>query len=248
MNQERNSMKYFIRMMICLSLFVHSASYAEETTPKASPAAEVDVDKIRERYWAQGRQSEMGVIQKRLFPLEENLEFSLGGGLLIGDPFLDTKVIRLSLGYHFSSLFSVHGIFQSASSQPSTALETLQSFSATADTNLPKQLFGLEGRINVAHGKLASIGEGMFFLDSFVILGFGSLTTETGSSTVISLGIGEQFRIENWIAINLDYRLYKYKESLVGKNAGNLGQDLGSRNTISHGITLGASFFVNFLN
>ena len=74
---------------------------AQETPADASPDA-AELEKIRQRYWAQGNEQEMGVVQNRLYTKEGRFEGTLLGGLLMTDPFLSVKTLGASIGYHFN--------------------------------------------------------------------------------------------------------------------------------------------------
>lgn len=217
---------------------------ARKAAPPSSPE-EADIEKIRERYWAQGRDSEMGVIQQRLYPRRHRLELGVGGGILLGDPFLSVKTVGAGLGFHISESIAIQVLYLKDSVSPSSALTTLRSRNATADTNEPREQVGGEVQLSVIHGKLASVGSGMAYLDVHVSAGAGRIRTESGSNLFLSLGAGQQVRISRPLALNLNYRLIGYGETLVGKASNNLGQNLGVHTNLSHSISLGLSLFLN---
>lgn len=225
----------FLFFVLCLSAFA-------EPTP---PAQKVDVDQIRERYWSKGKESEMGVIQRRLYPRQGHVELSIHGGILPGDPLLTTKTIGLDLGYHLSERVAVHGRYLAASPQPSSASNAVTAAGGTPSTNEPVEFLGLEGRLSFAHGKLATLGSGMFYLDGYLAGGAGRLIAETGNSLAITAGLGHQLRVARWLAFNLDYRVLIFREQLVSKAPGNFGADLGTRSSVNHSVTLGLSFYFN---
>src|SRR5882724_4686107 len=112
---------------IALSLLlVHSLANADDKS-KQGPAAgapsepslqpsdngqgeRVNVENIKQKYWARGDESELGVVQNRLYSKAGKFELALFGGLLSTDPFLNVTALGGSLGYHFSEYVSFHAV------------------------------------------------------------------------------------------------------------------------------------------
>ncbi len=215
----------------------------------ATSAEEADVQKIREKYWARGNESEMGVVQNRLYPKRHRFELGISGGNLNGDPFLTVLTGGASLGFHFSEFFALHFLYWSPSVNPSSALKTLQNeLNTTANTNEPKAYYGLDARASILYGKLSLLGAAILYFDSYLSIGTGQLKTESGTNLTVSGGFGQQIHLSRTFCINIDYRLIWYKERILGKvtgPSGNLGQDLGMRSNLSNAITLGFSAFIN---
>ncbi len=244
-------------------LFTFNASLQAETrpTPKTAGSAppvgskagtkaeEADVQKIREKYWARGNETEMGVVQNRLYPKRRRFELGLGGGTLSGDPFLSMVRYGGSLGFHFTEFLSLHLMYWEASVTPSSALEELEkSTKQTANTNYPKSYMGVEGRASILYGKLSLMGAAILYFDSFFSVGAGSIKTESGSNLLLSGGVGQQIHFSKVVSLNLDYKLLYYNEKIVGKVAGvtgNLGTDLGNRTNFSSAVTVSLSIFIN---
>src|SRR6185369_15382523 len=96
-------------IMIVIAWSMSSFAFAEEPKPKpeASPppvvaGEEVDVTKVTEKYWAQGKDSELGVVQNRKYSNEHRIELDLIGGTVSTDPFLSVHHFGGTLGYHFT--------------------------------------------------------------------------------------------------------------------------------------------------
>lgn len=222
---------------------------------KVAPAAagtgaeEADVQKIREKYWARGNESEMGVVQNRLYPKRHRFELGFFGGNLNGDPFLSVFDAGVTLGFHFSEFFAMHLMYWKASVSPSSALKTLQDdLKTTANTNEPKSYLGVDARASILYGKLSLLGAAILYFDSYLLLGTGTLKTESGNSLAVSGGFGQQIHLSRVFSINIDYRVIYYKEKIIGKVSGpggNLGQELLTRSNLSNSITLGLSTFIN---
>src|ERR1700745_433410 len=99
---------------------------AEPAQPQTqAPAAEpsgaqrMNTESIKEKYWARGDESEIGVVQNRLYEKEHRWEFSLLGGIANTDPMLTVWTLGSRVGYHFSEYFSLHLIGWKAFSSPS---------------------------------------------------------------------------------------------------------------------------------
>ena len=65
---------------------------------------EADVEQIQEKYWARGEESEIGVVQNRLYTNKKKFEFGLNLGAVSSDPFLVNTSLSATLGYHFSEV------------------------------------------------------------------------------------------------------------------------------------------------
>lgn len=253
--------------LVILGLLAGSSGYAEslaKTPPKSRKAAseepaakptesaeaksdaaaeEVDVSKIKEKYWARGNEAEMGVVQNRMFSKKRRLELGAFGSNISGDPFLTTYAFGASLGYHVSEFLGFHVSYWKASVSPSSALKTLESqLSTTTNTNEVKDFLLGEGRASLLYGKLSLLGEFILYFDAYFSLGAGRISTESGKNLLVSAGIGQQIHLSQTFAINIDYRILWYKETIVGKVPGpTFGQNLSERTNTSNAITLGVS-------
>lgn len=211
---------------------------------------DVEVEKIRERYWAQGKEAEVGVVQNRIYSKKHKVEFALTGGKLSGDPFLSTYTLGGSVGFHLTEYFSVHAFGWKAFVSPSSALLTLQNdLKTTANTNEPRSFIGGEARGSLLYGKLSLMGLAILYFDAYITGGAGRLGTESGGNFAYFVGIGQQIHVSQLFSVNLDYRFMQYQETIIGKVSGtngNLGQSLGARTNQSGVVTLGVSLFFGF--
>lgn len=231
-----------------------SATGTPAPTATSAPAAaggaeEADVQKIKEKYWARGSETEMGVVQNRLFTKNHKIEGSLGLGTLTGDPFLKTTTLMVNGGYHFDEIFSAHLNFWKAFVEPSSALKTLESqLATTANTNEPRWYFGGEAKASALYGKVSLLGKAILYFDAYASLGLGIISTESGSNPMVSFGIGQQVWLTQLIALNLAYKVLWYRETILGKVTGvngNLGQNLGTRSNLSNVIMIGVSILLD---
>jgi outer membrane beta-barrel protein len=207
---------------------------------------DVEVDKIRERYWAQGKDAEVSIVQNRIYSKKNKLELGITAGSLNGDPFLSSYTLGASLGFHLSEYFSVHSFGWKAFVSPSSALTTLQGdLKTTANTNEPRYFVGGEARGSLLYGKLSLSGLAILYFDAYLCGGAGSMGTESGSNLAMFFGIGQQIHLSQIFSLNLDYRFLKYNETIVGKTPSNLGQNLGERTNMGGVVTGSLSLFLN---
>jgi outer membrane beta-barrel protein len=222
------------------------AAEANTGSPAPQSGDDVAVEKIRERYWAQGKEAEVGVVQNRIYSKKNKLELSINGGKLSGDPFLSTFSVGGSAGFYFSEYLSAHAFAWKAFVSPSSALSTLKNdLNTTTNTNEPRSFFGGELRGSLLYGKLSLIGQAILYFDAYITAGLGSIATESGSNLGYFLGIGQQIHVSQLFAVNLDYRFMQYDETIIGKVPGaSYGQTLGNRTNQSGMVTLGVSLFL----
>src|SRR3954471_9123833 len=101
----KRTIVFLILILASNSAYAGRRSQAAGTSPQPEKA---DVGAIKEKYWAKGDESELGVVQNRLYSKSGKLEIGGFGGLTSSDPFLDVKQLGGSIGYHFSELWAVH--------------------------------------------------------------------------------------------------------------------------------------------
>lgn len=240
-----------------LGFSVSSTAFAEEKTKSgakpeaAAPAGEsspdgerVNVEKVKEKYWARGEEGEVGVVQNRLYSKEKKFEFGLLGGIVATDPFLDVKAAGATFGYHFSEFFSAHLLYAKYFVKGSSALTYLNNdIGARANTNEPRYFAGGEGRASLIYGKLSLLGKSIIYYDFHFTAGVGQTGTESGNYITPYLGLGQQVYLSKSTSLMIDYRLMRYNEDIIEKvKPKTLGQVQGNRTNWSNAITIGLSF------
>src|SRR4051812_44581774 len=127
-------MKYLKTIFFLIYLaHVENALARTETTKTRQPpnipvtdAEQVNVDSIKEKYWARGNETEVGVVQNRTYSKRGKFEFTLLGGVLYSDPFLTVQTLGGAIGYHLSEYVSAHLFAFNHFTNPSSALTTFQ--------------------------------------------------------------------------------------------------------------------------
>jgi len=215
----------------------------------AAGAEKVNVDTIKEKYWARGNESELGVVQNRLYSKEFKFELATFGGLVSSDPFLSVKSAGLSLGFHFSEYWAVHAFGWRSFVAPSSAQIAFQEWSGEprVNTNEPRAFMGAEVTASPLYGKLSLVGKKIIYYDMHISAGAGMTRTESGSFLTPFFGIGQQVYMTQWMSLRLDYRPMWYRETIKEKiNPQTYGTVKGQRINWTHAVTFGATFLVGF--
>lgn len=243
-------------MVVVAGVNPGTAGAADKPKPSASPApmdlpsAEaVDVNKIKEKYWAKGSETEIGVVQNRLYSKQGRVETGLFYATISSDPFLSMSGVGGEAGYHFSEYFSAHLLGWKHFVSSSRALQTFESeVGFTTNTNRPYYFFGVEGRGSIMYGKLSFVGKSIIYFDLHLQGGLGLTKTETGRYVTPFLGIGQQIYLSQSLTLRLDFRTMYYKEAIVAKSAASgfaVGQFIADRANWTNTLTLGVSYFLN---
>ncbi len=218
---------------------------AEEPKKEGSIAEEVDVNNIKEKYWARGEESELGVVQNRLYSKARKFEFSLMGGIAYPDPFLSVKEVGGVFGFHFNEYIAVNLValkyFVSDSSARQLFSDRTQG--GRTNTNIPKHFFGPEVSASVLYGKLSLLGKKIIYYDLHFTGGIGVTGSKNGSYITPNVGIGQQFYLSKNTSLKFDYRLHRYNEDIVEENIPTkLGQVVAERTVYNNVIMIGIGF------
>lgn len=225
-------------LMATLAFAEEKGASTEDTSPDAA-----ELEKIKQRYWAQGNEKEMGVVQNRLYTKEGRVEATLLGGFVTTDPFLNVRTLGGSIGYHLDETFSLHAFSWKDFSSGSAALTTLQEGGKKANTNRPFATAGMEARASLLYGKLSLVGRKILYYDMHAGAGVAVTRTENGTYPGPVLSIGQNIFLTNSLTFRVDYRLLAYREDIIEREiTAKLGQSVGMRNNFSNAITFGFSW------
>jgi outer membrane beta-barrel protein len=242
MNHAKKLLVLITLASALMALAGASLAIAEETAAPAS-SEKVDVENIKEKYWARGDESELGVVQNRLYSKARKFELGVFGGFMTSDPFLSVKGLGASLGYHFSEVWAFHVVGWKSYASSSSALETLVAGGKKANTNIPRSYVGGEFAASILYGKLSLIGKKIIYYDMHLLGGAGATSTENGTYFTPHIGIGQQIYLNQWSSIRVDYRMMRYDERIKEKETTPiLGQDVGGRTNWTNAITIGVDF------
>lgn len=207
----------------------------------AGGAERVDVDAIKQRYWSQGEDTAVGVVQNRTYSKARKIQFGLLGGTVISDPFLSSATLGFNASYFFNEYFGVGILGLKHYVTDSSALTQFKELNGgAANTNEPRSYFGAEGTASLMYGKLSLLGSSIIYYDMHASLGAGLTWTESGRSFTPSVGLGQRFYTTKWSSIRIDYRLMVFREDIVEKVVPQqLGELKGTRTNFSNTITIG---------
>lgn len=214
---------------------------AAETPSSSSEGEQVNVDAIKEKYWARGNETELGVVQNRTYSKKGRFEVGLLGGVIYSDPFLSIQTLGLELAYHLSETIALQVLAMDYFSNPSGALETFRSVeNATTNVNNPKGYLGSEVAASVLYGKLSVLGKSIIYYDLHLLGGLGVTNTDSGKYFTPTVGIGQRFYIDQHFSLRVDYRLQYFRETILESQIpAQMGQSVGTRNNWGNTITLG---------
>jgi outer membrane beta-barrel protein len=248
-NRRRHSSKLILLILILgvTVLIPQKLAMAQNKVKARAPSSDyeqVNVDQIKEKYWARGNETELGVVQNRTFSKKGKVEFSLMTGVIYSDPFLNVNLVGGSVGYHLSEYLAFQVTAYRDLVSPSTALQTFQqTLGATTNTNMPRGYLGGEAMWSIFYGKLSVLGKSIIYYDFHVLGGLGGTDTESGTNITPTVGLGQRFYLSKTISVKLDYRLQYYKENIIEKQViTQLGQSRGTRDNWSNTITIGLGF------
>ncbi len=209
-----------------------------------SGAERVNVEIIKEKYWARGDETELAVVPSRTYSEEHQWEVGVLGGAVRTDPFLNVNNAGFSLGYHFSEYFAVRGLMWKDFVSNSSALTTFQDTKGgETNYNKPKSYYGGEAVGSLLYGKLSLLGKSIIYFDLHALGGIGVTNTENGTYPTPHIGLGQQVYVSKSVSLSLDYRLMYYHEEIKERVVPTkMGEVVGSRNNFSNVITFGANF------
>jgi outer membrane beta-barrel protein len=249
---------------LILIVLISARTFAADKAKKApapAPGAGADpnqagelleVEKVKEKYWAQGQDSKMGVVQNRVYTKEGKFVLGALGGTTIADPFLSIKQYGGVLGYHFNEFIGVEALGWKNVVGKSSALKTAEQQGKDQNTVDPRWFMGAEGLGSIMYGKLSLLGARIIYYDMHLAAGLGVTGFEhyrpnksalTDMSITYLWGVGQRFYITNALSLRLDYRNQIYKETIREKViTATKGDVIGHRTVFGHTIGLGLDY------
>lgn len=221
---------------------------APNTENDAESAQEVNVKKVKQKYWAKDGDTEAGVVQNRLYTKKRKFELGVMGGVSNQDPFIDVRLLGLLMGYHFSEYWAANLIYWKYYVGENTAQKEFRTKSGGGvNNNHPLSYYGGEVSASLLYGKLSMIGKKIIYFDLHLLAGAGMMNTETGQYFAPHVGIGQKIFLSRKTAFRFDYRMQRYNDRIKDKQRdpalGGGGLITGKRSVTSHNITLGISLF-----
>jgi outer membrane beta-barrel protein len=231
-----------------LPLAAGTAFAAPPARSRAPQPADVKPSEIRDQYWNRAEESDLSVVQNRLYSKSGKLELGAFGGSINTDPFLSVRALGGSLGYHFSEVWGLRALAFKEFVNPSSAFDELAKIGTgvTANTNEPRSFAGGELEASVLYGKLSLLGKAIIYYDFHFLGGGGVTNTESGHYFTPYGGLGQQIYLGQAVALRIDYRAMHYNENIVEKvrPAPYLGTVVESRGNWTHAVTLGLTLLI----
>lgn len=237
---------------IALSILMSSAAVVKAqdaaTAPSEAESEVLEVEKVKEKYWAQGEESQLGVVQNRTYSKAGKIQIGLLGGRSSDDPFLSTMAYGLNLGYNFSEFWGASLVGLGYSVKGSNALETLQAGGKEANTVAPKSYFGAEATGSFLYGKLSLLGASIIYYDMHATGGAGVTKTENDAAApTVSLGLGQRFYITKSFSLRMDYRFQTFQATVKEKEIkARLGEEIGKLRHYNHVIAMELGWMFDF--
>lgn len=236
--------------LACIAVVLFSFdSFSRTKKNKNQPVPQdVSTENVKNRYWNQGDEDSLGVVQNRVYTKKSKIEFHPFGGMMSADPFLDVYAFGGLLGYHFSEYLSVNALGWKHIVSNSSALDRLESdittgAPTTANLNRPQWFLGGEIQYSPIYGKLSLLGSAILYYDFHLLAGAGLTGTQNGQYVTPFIGIGQQIYLTQWAALRLDYRHMYYKEEVVERvRPSTLGSVIGKKSVWTSALSLGVSF------
>jgi len=223
--------------------WMESARAQAEAPAGESKPEELDVEAIKKKYWATGDESQLGVVQNRLY--SKGGKFALGvlGGLALSDPFNTIRPLGATFGYNFSELWGLHLVAWKHNSTTSGAYDVLRATGKDFSYVLAQHYYGLEGTASLLYGKLSFLGAKIVYYDLHLSAAAGNTKTEWENAMTLGGGLGQRFYVTQSLSIRVDYRFQHYREVQKEKVVPTaLGEIIGTRSNFTHNVHFGLDF------
>jgi outer membrane beta-barrel protein len=262
--RNQSALIFFTLVLMVSSAFAADPKSNDKASSKPTPqttgspslggAEEVNVESIKQKYWARGDESELGVVQNRMYSKERKFTLTPYVGSISSDPFLSVKSVGGEIGYNLSEYISVNLLYFKYFVSEGAAQEGLNanlSVPIIPPTNYTKSYIGGEIAASILYGKLSLVGKAIIYYDMHLLVGLGVTNTENKAAFTPSFGVGQQIYLNKWSALRFDYRVMTFSEDLIRKKhpaegpiltAPFEGAVIGNRRNWSHTITLGVNF------
>jgi outer membrane beta-barrel protein len=220
-------------------------SHADDTASSQSQpdsGQRMDVENLKHKYWAQGEEDELRVVQNRRYSKTHKLELGFMGGFVSNDPFLSVHAIGGSLSYYLSENVAVGVVGWKYMTSNSSAMTTLQqTLNTTANTNPPRDYLGVDLKWSPLYGKLSLLGESIIYYDIYLIGGGGETNTASGTEITPTFGIGSQIYLSHSVLLQLTYYQQVYSETVPNQI---VGAPSSTRSNWNSAVMVGFNFLV----
>jgi outer membrane beta-barrel protein len=227
------------QLCICSALILMNFSLWANEKANKEDAEYLEVERVKEKYWAQGDESQLGVVQNRLYSKQHKYQIGLLAGKAMNDPFLSVNKYGLNVSYNFTEFWGLSVLGWQYIVSSSNALKTLRNGGKQANTIEPQSFIGSEVSGSFLYGKLSLLGQSIIYYDMHFTAGLGLTKTENDRAAFSSsVGIGQRFYINQHLSLRMDYRLQTYTATETEKEiTARLGEVNGRLRHFNHVLT-----------
>ena len=201
-----------------------SKSQSAPAPQSAAPAAKdekLDVTDLEKKYWA-AKDSDFNVVQNRLFSKANRFSLSASYGAAINESWSEGTTMGLNLGYFFNERWGVELEATKSDSKDNKAVQRLMGQSGYPNHNLMKDFYGAKVNWVPFYAKMSFLNSSIIYFDMGLALGAGVTSYEqqmddgvaTKSAPTLTLDLSQQFFLNKWLAIRLDYKNRFYSEDI----------------------------------
>ena len=214
-----------------------SQEHQDESVP---PEDKVDVSDLENKYWA-AKDSDFSVVQNRLYSKSHRFALSGSVGNMLNDPWSTGTTYAANLGYYFSERWGVELAYVTVESSDNQAVQKLRNQLGYPDHNLIKDYYGMQLNYVPFYAKMSVFNWTIIYFDMSFGLGAGmqgsTQQKEEGSSTVaapaVTLDITQNFFLNKYISLRVDFKNRWYQEETVKFKAANAALGSGRSNGTS---------------
>jgi len=164
------------------------------------------------------------VVQNRLVSRDNRFEIAARYGQRFGgDAYLQTQALQANIEYHFNPRFSLGVIYSDYGSQLSpegarvfsearASLQAGGGLSSFPDVDAPQNSILGQIQFYPMYGKINFFDKSIIQFDVSLIAGVGTINLASGSSQLISTGVGSGFWITQNISARVEIRYESYKD------------------------------------
>lgn len=166
------------------------------------------------------------VVQERLVPRRNRVEFGLSyGGVVGGDSYLRTQSAGLSVDYHITPRWSVGARYYDYANNLTSEGQRVFDQAAAAkaagtqgyavDIDYPKNAMMAVANWYPIYGKTSFLDMGVTQFDLYLLAGGGQITLSSGTTGLVTAGVGVAAWISKHLSARAEFRYQTYKDNPV---------------------------------
>ena len=197
----------------------------------------VDTEKAATDFEAQRKAdiSNIRVIQRRPFLRTKRLELAPMLGVNINDSLINIFVASLSMNYYLSEVLGI-GVHAAWANGQETELfdKVINDYALFPEVSKVLWSATLDFQYLFVYGKFALFNRWIIPWDMYAVLGAGATQTQLAVRPTLTVGVGQRYFMNKWLALCIEVRDNAYNEDYQS----------GSETVNNLLFTFGASFFI----